>query len=182
MGESFWHETAPLPMCETESTCTAPLPADHFPRPSQQGRTMPALGRAAGILGVLCVCCIVTATATPHTVHAPHLEGDTGATRTSGSVQHGNSTPPPWNASKWSLVMLTDAAKTGAVCLDGSPGGYYIRPGLPNNSRWVVFHQVCLPSLFCATILLLFFAPCLWHHHTPLLLSGCFGIVGTVMA
>jgi hypothetical protein len=48
----------------------------------------------------------------------------------------------PWNASKWELVLLTEAAKTaGAVCLDGSPGGYQIRPGKPGNDRWVVFHQ-----------------------------------------
>jgi hypothetical protein len=47
----------------------------------------------------------------------------------------------PWNASKWELVMLDDAAKTGAVCLDGSPGGYQIRRGAPDSTRWVVFHQ-----------------------------------------
>ena len=29
----------------------------------------------------------------------------------------------------------------GAVCLDGSPGGYQIRRGAPGNTRWVVFHQ-----------------------------------------
>ena len=47
-----------------------------------------------------------------------------------------------WNASHWELVLLTDAAaKAGAVCLDGSPGGYQIRPGAPGNKRWVVFHQ-----------------------------------------
>ena len=46
-----------------------------------------------------------------------------------------------WNASHWELVLLTEAAKTGAVCLDGSPGGYQIRPGKPGNDRWVVFHQ-----------------------------------------
>jgi hypothetical protein len=47
----------------------------------------------------------------------------------------------PWNASKWELVLLTAAAKAGAVCLDGSPGGYQIRRGKPGNERWVVFHQ-----------------------------------------
>jgi len=35
--------------------------------------------------------------------------------------------------------LLTDAAKTGAVCLDGSPGGGYIRKGDPK--KWIVFHQ-----------------------------------------
>eukprot|EP00035_Acanthoeca_spectabilis_P012007 m.211954 g.211954 ORF g.211954 m.211954 type:complete len:139 (+) comp15501_c0_seq1:3066-3482(+) len=48
---------------------------------------------------------------------------------------------PAWNASKWTLVIMNEAVAKGAVCLDGSPGGYYIRPGTPNNSRWVVFHQ-----------------------------------------
>jgi hypothetical protein len=46
-----------------------------------------------------------------------------------------------WNASKWDLVLLTEAAKTGAVCLDGSPGGYYIRRGMPQNKRWVIFFE-----------------------------------------
>lgn len=35
--------------------------------------------------------------------------------------------------------LLTDAAKTGAVCLDGSPGGGYIRRGDPK--KWIIFHQ-----------------------------------------
>ena len=58
-----------------------------------------------------------------------------------------------WNASKWELVMLTEAAKTGAVCLDGSPGGYQIRPGAPGDTRWVVFHQGggwCTSDTSCA--------------------------------
>ena len=41
--------------------------------------------------------------------------------------------------------LLTDAAKTGAVCLDGSPGGGYIRRGDPK--KWIIFHQggTCSP-------------------------------------
>ena len=36
--------------------------------------------------------------------------------------------------------LLTDAAKKkGAVCLDGSPGGGYIRRG--NPKKWIIFHQ-----------------------------------------
>jgi hypothetical protein len=35
--------------------------------------------------------------------------------------------------------LLTDAVKDGAVCLDGSPGGGYIRKGDPN--KWIIFHQ-----------------------------------------
>ena len=41
---------------------------------------------------------------------------------------------------EWQKVMLTDAAaKAGAVCLDGSPGGYFIREGDPK--KWIVFQQ-----------------------------------------
>ena len=32
--------------------------------------------------------------------------------------------------------LLTDAAKAGAVCLDGSPGGGYIRRGDPD--KWMI--------------------------------------------
>ena len=43
-------------------------------------------------------------------------------------------------ASSWDRVMLTDAAaKQGAVCLDGSPGGYFIQRGDPK--RWILFMQ-----------------------------------------
>ena len=42
-------------------------------------------------------------------------------------------------ASDWSLRLLADAAKTdGALCLDGSAPGYYIRPVQPPNC--VLFH------------------------------------------
>lgn len=57
---------------------------------------------------------------------------------------------------QWTKVMLTDAAKNGAVCLgnhsndvkstltrslsDGTPGGFYYRQGSVN--KWIVFHQV----------------------------------------
>ena len=36
-------------------------------------------------------------------------------------------------------MLLTNAAARGAVCLDGTPGGYYIRRGDP--ARWLIFHQ-----------------------------------------
>ena len=39
----------------------------------------------------------------------------------------------------WAKVLLTNAAARGAVCLDGTPGGYYIRRGDP--ARWLIFHQ-----------------------------------------
>jgi len=40
---------------------------------------------------------------------------------------------------QWQKILLTDAAEKGAVCLDGSPGGFYYRKGSVNN--WIVFHQ-----------------------------------------
>jgi hypothetical protein len=45
--------------------------------------------------------------------------------------------PPPRT---WEKVLLTEAAKTGAVCLDGGPGGYYISEGAQAD-KWVIFHQ-----------------------------------------
>lgn len=42
-------------------------------------------------------------------------------------------------AASWERVMLTDAAKHGAVCLDGSPGGYFLKRGDPQ--RWILFMQ-----------------------------------------
>jgi O-palmitoleoyl-L-serine hydrolase len=44
----------------------------------------------------------------------------------------------------WTLVKLTDAAaQKGAVCLDGSPSAYYIRPPLTPSGRnqWLIFHE-----------------------------------------
>jgi len=46
----------------------------------------------------------------------------------------------------WRKVLLNNASKRGAVCLDGSPGGYYIRTHSAQGvkadpKRWVVFHQ-----------------------------------------
>ena len=43
----------------------------------------------------------------------------------------------------WQKVLLTQAAQSfGAVCLDGGPGGYYLRRGTGEGAkRWVVFHQ-----------------------------------------
>lgn len=51
------------------------------------------------------------------------------------------------HADDWTLVKMTDAAtKYGAVCLDGSPGAYYIRKpqnaSLSNTSNmWMLFHE-----------------------------------------
>lgn len=55
-----------------------------------------------------------------------------------------NSTSRSQNNNTFELVLLTEAAKSkGAVCLDGSPGGYYIRrPLIDTNSRkFLIFHE-----------------------------------------
>jgi hypothetical protein len=55
--------------------------------------------------------------------------------------------PPPGSLGTWSKVLLTDAvAKSGARCLDGSPGGYYMRTHnakgeAADPKKWVVFMQ-----------------------------------------
>ena len=43
----------------------------------------------------------------------------------------------------WGLVLLHDAAqRSGAVCLDGSPGGYYFQKGTGNGSSgWMIHLQ-----------------------------------------
>lgn len=43
----------------------------------------------------------------------------------------------------WSMTMLDDAAKDkGAVCLDGSPGAYYMEPGHgPSTRKWMIHLQ-----------------------------------------
>ena len=42
------------------------------------------------------------------------------------------------------LLPVETVTRTGAVCLDGTPGGYYYAaapPGSPNSSKWVWFIQ-----------------------------------------
>ena len=45
----------------------------------------------------------------------------------------------------WTLVKMTEAVAKGAVCLDGSPGAFYIRSPLRPDPRgknaWVVFME-----------------------------------------
>ena len=58
-----------------------------------------------------------------------------------------------WDAGAWELVLLTDAAAAGGVCLDGTPGGYYVRRGAPGNKRWVLFFEGggwCTDDVSCA--------------------------------
>lgn len=55
------------------------------------------------------------------------------------------------NTGPYELVLLPTAG--GARCLDGTPGGYYVRPGVgPNTSRWVVHMEGggwCVDELDC---------------------------------
>merc|ERR1711907_668452 len=39
----------------------------------------------------------------------------------------------------WAKFLMTGAVSSGAVCLDGSPGGGYIKRQDPQ--RWIIFHQ-----------------------------------------
>ena len=57
---------------------------------------------------------------------------------------NGPSTSQTTTATTFELVLLTEAAETkGAVCLDGSPGGYYIRRPVvvSNTSKVLIFHE-----------------------------------------
>eukprot|EP00040_Diaphanoeca_grandis_P020239 m.107608 g.107608 ORF g.107608 m.107608 type:complete len:416 (+) comp27811_c2_seq1:300-1547(+) len=49
-------------------------------------------------------------------------------------------------SAQWTRVFLTDAASKGAVCLDGSPGAYYIRTAnaagvAADPKKWVIFME-----------------------------------------
>lgn len=39
------------------------------------------------------------------------------------------------------LVLLNDAVSKGAVCLDGSPPGYYLRPGIGSGQEKLIIHM-----------------------------------------
>jgi len=56
--------------------------------------------------------------------------------------------PGPASAAdgEWTKVLMTEGASRGAVCLDGSPGGFFFRKGSGKGAnKWIVFHQVPLP-------------------------------------
>eukprot|EP00897_Mesotaenium_endlicherianum_P010820 jgi/Mesen1/9767/ME000007S09829 len=60
-------------------------------------------------------------------------------------------------ADKLPLVLVSDAADEGAVCLDGSAPGYYFRPGSGSgNASWIIFFEVssALPpgALLCCLL------------------------------
>ena len=52
------------------------------------------------------------------------------------------------------LTMLTRAAKAeGAVCLDGSPGAYYVSKGSGTGARkWYIHQQGCASACQCAAL------------------------------
>ena len=60
--------------------------------------------------------------------------------------------PPPPSPSLYTRVLLTDAVASGAVCLDGSPGAFYIRKPIStaaattsttgtDNNKWTLFME-----------------------------------------
>jgi hypothetical protein len=49
--------------------------------------------------------------------------------------------PTPAPPANYSLVLMKEEAKQGSVCLDGSPGGYYIRHGNADTKKWIIFHE-----------------------------------------
>ena len=68
--------------------------------------------------------------------HRPGLNAGTRAPRATAGV-----------TSRRCQVLLTDAVKSGARCLDGSPGGYYLRTHnakgvAADPKKWILFMQV----------------------------------------
>lgn len=42
----------------------------------------------------------------------------------------------------WTLELLQAGAKEGATCIDGSPGAYYIKPGVgAEAANWILFFE-----------------------------------------
>jgi ribosome maturation protein SDO1 len=73
--------------------------------------------------------------------------GNVAAVAGQDEVVMNDGTPLPG----FTKFLLKDAATAGAVCLDGSPGGGYIRRGDP--AHWIIFHQGggwCTSDLDCA--------------------------------
>lgn len=76
------------------------------------------------------------------------LQGFDGYFRTSST---GSCAPSPSGGSgvpgNWTRVFLDDAATKGAVCIDGTPGAFYIRTSNANGTapsdptKWVVFME-----------------------------------------
>jgi hypothetical protein len=90
----------------------------------------------------------ITAVVTTTTGAAPGTDRHASITSNNSGIKE------LWDGAEWELVLLTAAAKGGGVCLDGTPGGYYIRRGAPGNNRWVVFFEGggwCNSDVACAS-------------------------------
>ena len=85
--------------------------------------------------------CRISATCTAPTSAVPGFDGYF-RNSTSGACAS-----PPAPAPKWRRVNLDDAAAKGAVCIDGSPGVFYIRTTNANGTapanpgKWVIFME-----------------------------------------
>jgi len=66
------------------------------------------------------------------------------------------------NAAPFDLTLLTKAANdAGAVCIDGTPGGYYFRPGSGDGvKKWYIHHE---GGGWCSSV-----ADCYGRSKTPL--------------
>ena len=86
--------------------------------------------------------CRLSATCEEPTLALPGFDGYF-RNSTSGSC----ASPPPPVSANWTRVFLDDAAAKGAVCIDGSPGAFYIRTtnaagtALANPAKWVLFME-----------------------------------------
>ena len=72
------------------------------------------------------------------------LHASTSSSGSGSFVITSNGSSVSQTTTTFELVLLTEAAESkGAVCLDGSPGGYYIRrPIVPTNaSKVLIFHE-----------------------------------------
>jgi len=51
--------------------------------------------------------------------------------------------PKPDPSGTYQRVLLTDAANEGGVCIDGTPGAYYIRQPMNTSTSndWIIFHE-----------------------------------------
>lgn len=97
-------------------------------------RIIVPVAAAAATVAAACVACTALAGAAAVDASAPVvIDGvhyPAGVTVTSD----------PSESTTWTKVMMTAAAADGAVCLDGSPGGFYFRKG-SSNDKWLMFHQ-----------------------------------------
>ena len=86
--------------------------------------------------------CRLSATCTAPTLAARGFDG-----YFRNSTYGACTSPPPPQRANWTRVFLEDAASKGAVCLDGTPGAFYIRTTNHNGTapanpdKWVIFME-----------------------------------------